>query len=245
MKSLLVVLCLVSTVPIAVGQWYVGTESSNTDGVTAAGEVEIRVVPDLVEIALGVETRDSDLARARELNDTATAAVIAEAKRHGVDAAHITTDYLSIEPGYSVDALKPHVYFVRKSILVTSTDVASFESLFPALLTAGANHVHRVRFMTSELRRRRDEARAQACKAARDKAQLLARNLGRTLGEVRRITESSDDWWSSYGSWWGGGGSSAQNVVQSAGASAASEQSGIAPGQLSIRSRVTVTFDLR
>jgi uncharacterized protein YggE len=62
MKSLLVVLCFVFTVPIAVGQWYVGAESSNTDGVTASGEAEIRVVPDLVEIALGVETRDSDLA---------------------------------------------------------------------------------------------------------------------------------------------------------------------------------------
>ena len=241
MKPFLAALWL-AAVPTVYGQWNYGPEHP---GVTATGEAEIRVVPDLVEIALGVETRDAELGKARAANDAVVAAVIAMAKQHGIDAAHIKTDYVSIEPGYAVGAVNAYLYYVRKSVSISSTDVGSFESLFPDLLKAGANHVHRVRFMTSELRRHRDEARALACKAAREKAQLLAKNLGRTLGDARAISESSDDWWSSYASWWGWGGSQSQNVVQSGGASPVSEESGIAPGQISVRARVTVAFDLR
>ena len=42
----------------------------------------------------------------------------------------------------------------------------------------------------------------------------------------------------------GGGGSQSQNVVQNAGPAPSSEN-GTAPGQISVRARVTVTFDLR
>jgi uncharacterized protein YggE len=243
MKTFLAALWLAAAVPAAYGQVVFGSEASIRDGVTATGEAEVHVAPDLVEIIVGVQTDNPDLAKAEKENGDAVAAVIAEAKRHGVDPAHIKTEFVTIWWGYYSGSAYQKA--VGRTIVITSTDIASFESLFPALIKAGANHVHRVRFMTSQLRRHRDEARTFACKAAREKAQLLARNLGRTLGEARAIAESpTDDWWSSYGSWWGGGPAQGQNVVQSS-AAPVSEESATAPGQISVRARVTVTFDLR
>jgi len=248
MKSCFAILWLAAVVPAAYGQWVLdGADVRARDGVTATGEAEVRVAPDLVEIVVGVQTDDTDLARGQAANSAKVAEVIAEAKRHGVDPAHIQTEFVTIWFGYYAGSINGERQTVGRTIIITSTDLASFESLFPALIKAGANHVHRVRFMTSELRRHRDEARTLACKAAREKAQLLAKNLGRALGEARAITESpTEDWWSSYGSWWGWGAPpQAQNVVQSGGAAPVSEESGMAPGQITVRARVTVTFDLR
>src|SRR5437870_1546014 len=121
MKPFLAALWL-AAVPTVYGQWNYGPEHP---GVTATGEAEIRVVPDLVEIALGVETRDAELGKARAANDAVVAAVIAMAKQHGIDAAHIKTDYVSIEPGYAVGAVNAYLYYVRKSVSISSTDVGS------------------------------------------------------------------------------------------------------------------------
>jgi uncharacterized protein YggE len=247
MKTFLAALWLAAAVPAAYGQWVIESAEARgaRDGVTAIGEAEVRVPPDLVEIVVGVQTDNPELAKAVKENDAAVAAVIAEAKRHGVDPAHIQTEFINIWWDYYGGG-GLHTKTVGRTIVITSTDIASFESLLPALIKAGANHMHRVRFMTSELRRYRDEARTLACKAAREKAQLMAKNLGRTLGEARAVVESpSNDWWSSYGSWWGGGGSQSQNVVQNAGPAPSSEQGGTAPGQITVRARVTVTFDFR
>jgi uncharacterized protein YggE len=243
MKRLLAALFVLMILPAAHAQWLVGGGNAPApDGVTAIGEAEVRVVPDLVEIVVGVQTENATLAAAQKENSVAVAAVVEEAKRRGVDPAQIQTEYVTIWDNSAYGVVK---HTVGRTIVITSTDIAKFESLYPALLDAGANRVHRVRFMTSELRRHRDEARTLACKAAREKAELMAKSLGRTLGDARAIVESpSDDWWSSYGSWWGWGAQQSQNVVQSAGAPSMSDQS-IAPGQITVRARVTVTFDLR
>lgn len=243
MRAVTCALLMIAISPFAHAQWYANEPAR--DGVTTTGEAEVRVAPDQVEIALGVETRDASLERARAKNDAATAAIIAAAKRDGVDAARIKTDFVNIEPEYRWDASVAGANMVRKSLVITLSDISQFERLLSDVVAAGANHVHRVRFSTSELRKHRDEARVLAAKAAREKAQLLAQTLGGTLGSVRSISEpAGDDWWSSYGSWWGWGSSQSQNVVQNAGGPSASDLTSIAPGQISVRARVTATFDL-
>ena len=243
MKGFLTALALTAIVSAAHAQ---SEGAAARDGVTATGQAEVRVVPDQVEISLGVETRDTELGRARKLNDDAVNAVIAAAKRHGVDAAHIKTDYVSIEPDYVWQSTSTRAYAVRKSLVVTATNIDGFDALLADLVHAGANHVHSVRFLTSELRKHRDEARKLAATAAREKAELLATTLGRSIGGARSIAEGTDDWWSSYGSWWGWGNNAQnQNVSQAAASSSMPDTSGIAPGQISVRARVTVTFDLR
>ena len=245
MKRFLAALSVIAALPAAHAQWIISGngEALAREGVTAIGEAEMRVVPDLVEIVVGVQTEGTNLTSAQAENSATVTAVIAEAKRQGVDPAHIQTEYVTIWGDiYSGSGKRT----VGRTIVITSTDIAKFESLYPALLKAGANHVHRVRFMTSELRRHRDAARTLACKAAREKAELMAKSLGRTLGEARAIVESpSDDWWSSYGSWWGWGPQQSQNSVQNAGTPSMPDQSSTAPGQITVRARVTVTFDLR
>ena len=216
--------------------------------ISVTGEAEVKVVPDEVVLSVGVETGDKILKAAKDLNDERVRRAIGVARRHGVQAEHIQTDYISIEPRHRGHEVINELlgYVVRKTIVIRLKDVARFESLLSDLLEAGVNHVHGVEFRTTELRKHRDQARLLAIRAAREKAELLAREAGRQLGRASSIGEGSYGWWSNYGSWWGNrwGGGMAQNVVQNAGGASPSADGTLAPGQIAVRASVSVTFSL-
>lgn len=214
--------------------------------ISTSGSAEIKVTPDIIEIAVGIETIGDDLVKAKGDNDAATARVLAAAKARIVDPAKIQTDYLSIDPEDMWESSRRvRKYAVRRSIAIEMNDLAGFEPLISALIEAGANHVHSVHFKTSQLRKYRDEARRLATKAAHEKAKLLAESLGRTVGKVHSIQEGYDNWWSSYSSWWGSrwpsGSQNTMQVANSGTAPAASEGS-LAPGRISVTASVNVTF---
>jgi uncharacterized protein len=217
--------------------------------VSVTGEAEVKVIPDQVVLTLGVETSDKVLSAARSENDSRVKAIIAAAQGAGVAARDIQTDYIQIEPRYhdGYDQREFIGYFVQKTVVVTLRDISRFEGLLGSVLGAGANHVHGIEFRTSELRKHRDEARALAIRAAREKAQALAKELGQGVGAPRSISEGSDGWWSSYRGWWGRGWgqNQAQNVVQDIGGQGASGEGPLAPGTISVRASVSVTFELQ
>lgn len=218
--------------------------------VTVTGEAEVRVVPDEVVLTLGVETWDQSLGRAKQANDAAVQRLLALAAESGIAPQHVQTDYVSIEPRYRDDYDKKNFigYFVRKNVVVTLKDLGLYEEFLSEALEAGANYVHGVEFRTTELRKQRDRARSLAIRAAREKAEALAGELGKEIREPYRITEEGGGWWSPYGAWWGGRwGSATQNVVQETGSAPAltDESMTLAPGQISVTARVGVSFELK
>ena len=215
--------------------------------ITVSGDAEMKVAPDEVILTLGVETRHKELAEVKRLNDLRMKEVLAAALTSGVAAKDIRTDYLNLQPDYEITGHRRNFveYIQRTTIVVTLRDVSKFETLLTSVLQAGVEYIHGVDFRTSELRKYRDEARALAMKAAKEKAIALAGALGQKVGKPRSIQEGSGGWWSSYGGWWGRGYQNmSQNVSQSAGGSNSSGEGPLAPGTLSVRGNVTITFDL-
>jgi uncharacterized protein YggE len=217
--------------------------------ITVSGNAEVRVVPDEVILTLGVETWDKDLEMAKAENDRRVERILALAEEHEIEAEHVQTDHVSIEPRYDDGYEKRGFigYFVRKTIVVTLRDVAKFEDLLTDVLATGATHVHGIQFQTTELRRYKDQARALAIKAAQEKAVAMSDGLGQKIGQPHSIHEDQTGWWSWYGGWWGArwGGSMAQNVVQNVGGSTFAADSSLAPGQIAVNARVTVSFELQ
>ncbi len=217
--------------------------------IQVTGDAEVRVAPDEVLLTLGVETSDKDLAVAKQQNDERVKKVLLLATEQGIDPKDVQTEYISIEPKYrySDDQSTFIAFFVRKTILITLKDISGFESLLSAALESGVNYVHGIEFRTTELRRYRDQARALAIQAAKEKATALAEGLGQKVGIPQSIREDRAGWYSSYSSWWGGrwGGGPAQNVIQNAGpASSDSLEGSVAPGQIAVQASVTVVFEL-
>jgi len=216
--------------------------------ITVTGDAEVRVVPDEVILTLGVETWDKNMAKAKRQNDEIVQDVLKLAAESGIAPEHVQTDYVSIEPrwhnGY-YEARDFIGYFVRKTIVITLRDLTKFEDLLTEALSAGVNHVQGIEFRTTELRKHKDEARALAINAAQEKAEALAGELGQSLGQPHAIQEVQSGWWSPYSSWWGHwGGGMAQNVVQEIGGGTLSGEGSVAPGQISVNAKVTVTFEM-
>jgi uncharacterized protein YggE len=165
--------------------------------ITVTGEAEVRVFPDEVILTFSVETWDKDLGIAKKQNDARVQKVLALAKQYKIEPKLVQTDHLSIEPRYKDGYTRENFigFFVRKTVAFTLRDTSKFEDLISSVLEAGANYVHGVQFRTAKLRQYRDQARALAIQAAKEKAKALAKELGQKIGKPHSIDEEHSGWW--------------------------------------------------
>lgn len=220
--------------------------------ITTNGSAEVRVVPSRVVLTFGVETFNTELAVAKRDNDVRAAAVIALAKELGIAPKDVQTDYIFVEPVYEGyderRAGKFLHYLVRKTVVVLLRDTSKFENILSGALERGATHVLRVRFEVDNLKRHRDKARIDAIRAARDKAQALAGELGAKLGRVLSIQDyGSYDPALYYGSSWrerSDGGGQSQVSTQSESPVAPTVGDALALGQMRISAQINVSFEL-
>lgn len=215
--------------------------------ISVSGVAEIRVAPDEINLRVGVETRNPKLAAATESNNAAVASAIAFLRESGIDAKDIQTDFLSVSPLYehgSDDV--PHLYEVRKSLEIRVRKVETLENILTGLLSHGVNYIHGVEFRTTQLRKYRDEARAAALRAAKEKAAALAKEMGLSLGRVVNLNASDFGGWygAQQGFWSRGGGGMVQNSVQNAGGPSDGDGDTLSMGQISVSASVNVSFEL-
>ena len=249
--SLLLLLSLVSALTASAQDDE--TANDQTRRISTSGSAEVRVVPSRVVLTFGVETLNADLAVAKSENDTKVSGVIALAKELGVAPKDVQTDYISVLPvyaGYNQEGTGKFLHFlIRKTIVVLLRDTSKFENLLSGGLERGANHVLRVRFEVDNLKQHRDKARSDAVKAARDKAQALAGELGVKLGRVMSIQDyGSYDPANYYGSSWrrdSDGGGQSQISSQSDAPVSPTVGDTLALGQMRISAAITVTFELQ
>lgn len=218
--------------------------------ISVTGQAEVRVVPSQANVVFGVETLNKVLASATEENDRRVRAIVQSLATLGIAAKDVQTDFIQVEPRYDdvgANTVLRH-YVVRKTIAVTIRDISVFERSLSAALQAGATHINSVQFLTTDLRKYRDEARARAIQAARQKAVALAGELNARVGKVITIQEyGSGAPWNSYNNVWGGrfGGAGANQVsVQSADNAGDTLGEAIALGQIGITASVSVSFEL-
>lgn len=215
--------------------------------ITTSGTADIEIAPDQVVMLLGIRTSHADLDQAKSQNDTRTRAVVSAAKAAGVAPARVQTGTISIQPRYGEkqeDYGKILAYVVERKVIIDLRDLTKFEDLISECVKShAANYIHSVEFRTTELKKHRMQARTEAAKAAREKADALAAQLGVKVGPVRMINESSDSFASSRMR-----GYAQTNVMQYDPGSSGDDTEGgdtLAPGHLNIRSTVTVVFDLQ
>ena len=222
---------------------------SRGNTISVSGDAQINVAPDKVSITLGVESVNASLDAAKSTNDASCARILAVTQTFKIAPKDVQTDFVSIEPRYDTQARMTIIgYTVRKSMVIILRDVPKFDALLSAAVDSGANVVLSAQFMTSDLRKYRDQARVLAIKAAKEKADALTGALGQKAGKALTINEQQNDTWSSYNSGWGRSGNNlqAQNILQNAPAGPSDSSAGdtTAPGQTQVRATVQVVFQL-
>jgi uncharacterized protein len=242
----------VVTAPISRGKTLLmpAGESAQSTGertIRVNGEASVMVEPDEVVLTLGIETRHVQLKTAKQRSDEILRKATEIAKSSGIETRYIQSDFIQIEPRYKdYETQVFDVYVVRQNLVLTLREIDRFEELLSGLLDAGITNVQGIQFRTTELRKYRDQARALALNAAKEKAIAMAGELDQDVGEPLSIEEGYQGWFSWYDSWWGSRISGmTQNVIQNAGPSTYNGDSSLAPGQIAVTANVTVQFVLK
>jgi uncharacterized protein YggE len=161
--------------------------------VRVVGVSEVKVEPDQAVIEVGVEKQNVSASVAKHLADAAARSILASLRGNGIEEKDIQTTFLALGPQSGYSARHKFSQFVAaQTMSVTVHDLSRLDKLLESLVRAGGNRIDSIRYETSELRKYRDQARDLAAKAAREKAEALAKTLGQQIGKVYSIEEVSE-----------------------------------------------------
>ena len=223
-----------ATLPLAAMAEVTGPTMSGTRlDVVAQGTV--KRVPDVAIISAGVVTTARDAKSAMASNATAMARVLGALRSAGVAERDIATAQIGLSPQYRYVENQPPVvtgYQANNSVTVRFRDIAKSGAILDALVSAGANQINGPTLTIDKPEAAQDEARADAIKTARARAELYARAAGLTVKRIVAISETST---------MSGPPPMPYVRAQMADASAKSE---IVPGEQDVGVTVSVTFEL-
>jgi hypothetical protein len=219
--------------------------------VSTTGSAEIRVVPDLADLGFQVEARNADLRKARGEQAERMGKVLATLRSAGIKNSELQTSQVEIVPHYDndnrgggpfleapgrppVESVTARFFSVSQYVSCTIHDVKKIPNVTADAVAAGVTGIQGAGLRTSELRKYRDQARAQAMRAAKEKAVALAGELGVKVGRPFTITENA------YG---GNQMFNAGNYQRSASVPGNDTgESSFAPGTISVSAHVSVSF---
>jgi uncharacterized protein YggE len=214
----------------------------NVRTVHTSGTATVFVKPDEVHLRFSAHTFDADLAKAKSANDSASSEAVGFLKSIKVQEKDIQAERMRTERVYEEVTGKPREfkgYTVARDYSVVLRDPGKFEALTDWFLTRTQYSLGGFEFRSSESRKFRDEARRNAVRAAREKAELLVSELKCTVGQPRLVNEVA---YSATTSNW------AQNRLSNQHEDGGRMLTGggeITPlGQIAMEATVEVTFDL-
>jgi uncharacterized protein YggE len=160
--------------------------------VVATGEV--RRVPDLATINAGVVTTAPTATAAIAQNAEAMTKVRQALTRAGIAARDIQTSAINLYPDYRQDERGgvPQLIAYRASnqLSIRFRDIKNAGKILDALVAQGVNQIDGPSLSLADPKEALDEARANAVKAARARAELYARLTGKRVGRTLSISES-------------------------------------------------------
>lgn len=220
-------------------------ESTTPRLISTTGSAELRVVPDLADLYFQVEVRNVNLALARQQQAERATKLLAALRAAGVAETELQSSQSQIRANYTngdyQQTGKVTFYQVSQNVSCTLHDIKRVPDVTAAAVAAGATGVQEASLRTSQLRTFRDEARAKAIHAAKEKATALAKELGAKVGKSYNITEESDTGITP--AWSNSNTSNFRTEMNGAGSSDGTTPA-FAPGTISISAKVSVSFML-
>lgn len=200
--------------------------------VDVTGEGTIHVVPDQVAIKVRVENTGKDPKTVKLLNDAVISEVFEAIKKLKIDNKDVQTDYIRLSKNYEYNT-KKYTYAANQAITILLKDLDLYETLVNDLLESGINRIDGVVFFASNQKQLEVEARKNAVKNAKEKAEQYASVLSQKIGKAIHISEFQQQ-------------SSPQPMYRAMAMDTEMASGGqtIAPGELELKVRVSIRFEL-
>lgn len=244
----LIVFMAVLTISTAIGAWnkikeskYIGQEIETRNTITVSDQAEVYAKPDLAMVDFSAVTEAKTVSQAMSQNTAKMNAVIAAVKGLGVDEKDLKTTNFNINPLYQYEKetlygtgkRTLYGYEVRQSLELKIRDLSKIGQMIEQATAAGANQVGDLWFSIDKQDELRAQAREEAIKKAKQKAEVLAKQLGVKLVRIINFNENGETPYyflkeSGYGI--GGGGEAVAPEIET--------------GQNKIQANVAITYEI-
>ena len=201
------------------------TDSGSTDKtVTVQGTSTLRESSDLVTMSVGVETQALTANEAEQSNKQISDRIYSSLQALGLDSTEYKTESYTIYPNKDWEKSGRIIDYTVIHTIIIETDKID-----------KANSIYGVSFGLKEETRQRVQAEAlkQATSLAKTKAEAIASGLGKSLGRVKTVSDSTVDYYPYMRSY--------------AGVDGAESDVGITtePGTVEVTTSVSVVYGLR
>lgn len=173
--------------------------------ISVEGVGEEFATPDVATFSFTVEAKEVDAVAAQNKSSETMKAVLDYLKESGVEEKDIKTQYYNLEPQYEYPNVvctqwgcppsgEPKLtgYRVSQNVVVKVRDTNKAGELVAGVGGKGAMNVSGLSFTIDDMEEIKSRAREKAIEDAKEKAEVLAKNLGAHLGEMRGYWENSD-----------------------------------------------------
>jgi len=198
---------------------------------SVSGEGKEIVVPNIVEIRIGVISEGKDLTSLQKENSEKMNKIISFLKEKGIDEKDIQTENYSATPKYDYSKSPYEIvgYTINQDLKVKIRDLSKIGEILSQAVSYGANNVSGPNFTVDDKEVYVERAREKAIKNAKEKAEKIAKSAGFKLGKIVSITESS----------------SYEPIPVMLKEMGGSEIPQIQPGSQEIKVQVNITFEIK
>jgi len=211
--------------------------------VVASGEHRIKVAPDQAWATVSLATRDARGAEARRLGAAAMTTITATLRKAGLDADAIQTVGFSLQPEYDFVNGRQRMkgFLLSNQVQVRMDDVSRVADVLDAvgslsLPTSSTVTIAELRFDLKNRSSVERDALRGAVADAMARAKAMVSGAGLTLGRTLRVEESGGEVMPKFNE---------PFMMARAGAGDAAMATPIAPGDIEIRARVSVTVEIK
>jgi uncharacterized protein YggE len=161
---------------------------------TVTGEGKASAIPDQATIRMGMTSSKPTISDAQNEVNATVNNLLSRLGSLGVEKKDIKTENYSVYPQYS-QTNKIQGYTVSSDLVVTIRNIDKINSIIDNATQSGLNMVGGIDFGLSDAKQKEvsQEARENAVKIAKEKAESLAKAGGLRLGRIINVEESSND----------------------------------------------------
>ena len=165
----------------------------NLPTISVSGEGVVEAAPDRATISLGIVNRDRNAAKVQADNARIAAEIIKAVSNLGVERKNIRTGNYSFHQYFRNEGNRriPDGYEANNTVSVLVDDLSLVGKIIDAALASGANNVDSLQFGIRNKTNLQNEAIRLAVRNAREKAEVVAAELGQRVVGVRSISVNS------------------------------------------------------
>jgi len=167
-----------------------GAQDKPVPQINVSGEGKVTAVPDQAMISVSVDTKGNKSADVKKQNDDAVARVIQAIKKHKLPKEDVQTQRISLNPIYDYEK-KKYSYNATQTINILLKDLNEYDALMEDLVDSGINRISNVEFRSSKADQLRTDARKEAMRDAKRKAEDYVSVLGQKVGKALTINDNT------------------------------------------------------